>query len=85
VYISSIVCNDSQALHVAAKQIKSQFPNVMIEASGGINENNITEYTGPNIDIISLGSATQGYGVVDFSFKICADGRDLSNPKVVLG
>ena len=72
-----------QALHSAAQTIKKQFPAILIEASGGVNEENIIQYTGPDIDIISLGSATQGYGSVDFSLKICSSGHDPSNPKVV--
>jgi len=69
---------------VAAKQIKNQFPSILIEASGGICEQSIIDFTGPNIDVISLGSATHSYSVVDFSLKICATGHDPSNPKVVL-
>jgi nicotinate-nucleotide pyrophosphorylase (carboxylating) len=41
-----------------------------MEASGGIREGNIRDYFSPHIDVISMGSLTQGYPVVDFSMKI---------------
>lgn len=68
-----------EALHSAAKVLKQEFPNVIIEASGGINEANISSYFGPHVDVISLGSLTQGYGCVDFSLKVQKEGRDLKN------
>ena len=55
-----------QDLHIAARQIKLQYPNVIIEASGGITESNIHKYFGSDIDIISLSRISQGYSVVDF-------------------
>ncbi|KAI8056073.1 Quinolinate phosphoribosyl transferase [Syncephalis plumigaleata] len=42
----------------------------LIEASGGITEDNITTYFSPDVDIISLGAMTQGVPHVDFSLKI---------------
>lgn len=72
----------SEALHTAAKVLKEEFPHVTIEASGGINEGNITSYFGPHIDVVSLGSLTQGYECVDFSLKIQKEGRDPKNPTV---
>ncbi|KAJ2512720.1 nicotinate-nucleotide diphosphorylase (carboxylating) [Coemansia sp. RSA 2049] len=44
--------------------------NVLIEASGGITEENAPRYMIPTIDIISFGSMTQGVPHVDFSLKI---------------
>ena len=72
----------SEALHSSAKVLKEEFPNVTLEASGGINEGNITNYFGRHIDVISLGSLTQGYECVDFSFKIHKEGHDPRNPAV---
>ena len=57
-------------LHKTAEQVKLRFPHVIIEASGGIREDNIRDYFSSHIDVISMGSLTQGYPVVDFSMKI---------------
>ncbi len=40
-----------------------------IEASGGINENNILEVAGTGVDYISVGSLTHSYKSVDLSLK----------------
>ena len=71
-----------EALHKAAGVLKKEFPKLIIEASGGINEGTITEYFGPNVDVISMGSLTQGYSTVNFSLKIKKEGRDPHNPLV---
>lgn len=73
------------ALHTAAADIKSCFPNVLIEASGGITEDTIGDFMGPNINVISMGKLTQGYPVVDFSLKIMKDGKNPENPTVTNG
>jgi len=59
-----------EELQVAAASVKSAFPTVLIEASGGITESTMHLYMGPSIDIISQGSLTQGYACIDFSLKI---------------
>ena len=71
-----------QALHQAAAEFKGQFPHVIVEASGGISPETITEFCGPNVDVISLSRTTQGYDIVDFSLKIIKETRDPSNPIV---
>lgn len=71
-----------EALHKSATVLKREFPHVIIEASGGLNEENVTQYFGPNVDVVSLGSLTQGYSTVDFSMKIQKEGRDPRNPVV---
>jgi nicotinate-nucleotide pyrophosphorylase (carboxylating) len=53
-----------------AEALKSQFPHVLIEASGGITLDNMMEYLSEHVDIVSQGSLTQGYSCVDFSLKI---------------
>lgn len=50
----------SHTIHAAAREIKQQFPHILIEASGGISEGNMAEYMSEAIDIISRGSFTQG-------------------------
>ncbi|CAG8440528.1 4205_t:CDS:2 [Funneliformis caledonium] len=42
----------------------------LIESSGGITEENITEYFSPDIDILSMGSLSQGVPHIDYSLKI---------------
>lgn len=73
-----------KALSKNAAQLKSEFPNVIIEASGGITEDNITQFCDKNIDVISLSRLTQGYDVVDFSLKIRKEGVDPRNLPVKL-
>lgn len=58
-----------QELHPAACVLKREFPALMIEASGGVTPENLAEYFGPHVDIISLGCITQGCPIVDFSLK----------------
>ncbi len=57
-------------LKMAAKEIKEQFPNVLIEASGGITLETLKDYLSEHVDIISQGNLTQGYQTIDFSLKI---------------
>lgn len=71
-----------QALSSAAVELKNRFPSLIIEASGGITEENLTEFCDKNVDVISLSRLTQGYSVVDFSLKIYREGIDLGNPTV---
>jgi len=66
----------------SAKEIKSAYPNVIIEVSGGMNATNMSSYMTPNVDVISASCLTQGYKAVDFSMKILKDGHDPSNPMV---
>ena len=44
--------------------------NVLIEVSGGITKDNILDYAGLNIDIISLGALTHSTRSLDFSLRI---------------
>lgn len=56
----------------AAQKLKTEFPSVLIEASGGITHENVTQYAVPGIDIISSSLLIQGYATVDFSLKVQA-------------
>ena len=67
VMLDNLSCEE---LKEAAQHIKSRFPLILIEASGGITEANMHEYMHPSIDIISRGSLTQGYPCIDFSMKV---------------
>eukprot|EP01100_Stratorugosa_tubuloviscum_P007677 TRINITY_DN3171_c0_g3_i1.p1 TRINITY_DN3171_c0_g3~~TRINITY_DN3171_c0_g3_i1.p1 ORF type:complete len:290 (+),score=135.88 TRINITY_DN3171_c0_g3_i1:746-1615(+) len=57
-------------LHEEAQKLKEQFPHILIEASGGVTLSNIEQYFSNSIDILSMGSLTQGVNFVDFSLKI---------------
>ncbi|XP_054712027.1 nicotinate-nucleotide pyrophosphorylase [carboxylating]-like isoform X1 [Uloborus diversus] len=60
---------EPEELKRTALAVKHQYPKVLIEASGGITCQNITNYTCPYVDIISSSSLVQGYETVDFSMK----------------
>mmetsp|Transcript_6170 Transcript_6170/g.15258 ORF Transcript_6170/g.15258 Transcript_6170/m.15258 type:complete len:295 (+) Transcript_6170:106-990(+) len=53
-----------------AETFKTKFPNVLVEASGGITTETMPDYLCDYVDIVSQGKLTQGYQCVDFSLKI---------------
>ena len=59
-----------EQLAPAALELKSKFPTLAVEASGGINMDTISSYALPGVDIISMGMLTQGYSTVDISMKL---------------
>jgi nicotinate-nucleotide pyrophosphorylase (carboxylating) len=61
---------NSDAAVSGSSIIKEKFPNVIIEVSGGITMETIHNYMCPSIDILSMGSLTQGYDCVDYSLKV---------------
>uniref|UniRef100_A0A5F8H511 Nicotinate-nucleotide pyrophosphorylase [carboxylating] n=1 Tax=Monodelphis domestica TaxID=13616 RepID=A0A5F8H511_MONDO len=61
-----------EILHPTAAALKAKFPGVGVEASGGITLQNLPQFCGPHIDVISLGALTQAASVVDFSLKLLA-------------
>ncbi|KAF9918745.1 hypothetical protein BX616_006119 [Lobosporangium transversale] len=65
---------EGDALKVAAGNIKQRWAakgrQVLVECSGGVTEQTIENYFCDSIDIISLGSMTQGVSFVDFSLKV---------------
>ena len=44
--------------------------NVILEVSGGIDENNVREYAKNEIDVISSGSLTHSYDSADFNMRL---------------
>ncbi|MCK9186039.1 carboxylating nicotinate-nucleotide diphosphorylase [Candidatus Gracilibacteria bacterium] len=46
------------------------YENLLFEASGGINEDNVIEYAKTGVDIISMGCLTNGVKSADMSLKI---------------
>lgn len=73
---------EPKALHKAAGVLKQEFPHLLIEGSGGVKMENIAQYFGPHVDVISMGSLTQGYQTINFSLKILKEGHDPHNPVV---
>ncbi|KAG8467760.1 hypothetical protein KFE25_006812 [Diacronema lutheri] len=65
---------EADALKAAAAELKRAHPHVLIEASGGITVDNLTQFASVHVDIISK-SYHQGYDVVDFSLKIMPGAR----------
>ena len=61
---------DSAQASRTSIELKRLHPNLLIEASGGINSENITQYAIDSIDIISMSTLVQGYPIVDYSMKI---------------
>ncbi|XP_065393376.1 nicotinate-nucleotide pyrophosphorylase [carboxylating] isoform X1 [Macaca fascicularis] len=59
-------------LHPTAAALKAQFPSVAVEASGGITLDNLPQFCGPHIDVISMGMLTQAAPALDFSLKLFA-------------
>ncbi|KAL2766223.1 nicotinate-nucleotide pyrophosphorylase [carboxylating] isoform 2, partial [Daubentonia madagascariensis] len=62
-----------EELHATAAALKTQFPSVAVEASGGVTLGNLPQFCGPHIDVISLGMLTQAAPAVDFSLKLFAE------------
>ncbi|KAI8839256.1 Quinolinate phosphoribosyl transferase [Chytridium lagenaria] len=42
----------------------------LVEGSGGLTEDNVREYFGPDVDVLSFGSVTQSVPHIDFSLKV---------------
>ncbi|RLN55030.1 hypothetical protein BBJ28_00009030 [Nothophytophthora sp. Chile5] len=61
---------EPEQLKATAAELKTQFPHLLIEASGGITSETMGLYLSPHVDIVSQGKLTQGYPCLDFSLKI---------------
>lgn len=72
------------ALEKASSELKVKFPHLVVEASGGIQKDTLAQFCQPSVDVVSLSKTTQGYGTVNFSLKLCKEGRDPHNPKVTV-
>lgn len=73
---------EPEALHKTAAVLKQEFPHLFIEGSGGVTIDNVIQYFGPHVDVVSMGSLTQGYEAVNFSLKVLKEGHDPHNPVV---
>ena len=61
---------EPEELKAVAKRLKQRFPALTIEASGGITAETIASYISEDVDVVSQGALTHGYGCLDFSLKI---------------
>lgn len=72
---ADIVMLDNQTPEEAAKLVemaRDLNPNVLIEASGGMNLETVRDYAEAGVDLISVGMLTHSARAVDISFKIGA-------------
>lgn len=53
----------------AYNQLKSRYPNIIVEVSGGITEENVKDYA-RYADVVSMGSLTHSYKSVDLSLEM---------------
>ena len=51
-------------------QNQGLYNDVLFEASGNINENNLTEYIGCGVDIVSMGTVTNSAKILNMSLEI---------------
>jgi nicotinate-nucleotide pyrophosphorylase (carboxylating) len=72
---ADIVLLDNQTPEEAAKLVemsRNMNPNVLIEASGGMDLDRVRSYAEAGVDLISVGRITHSVRSVDISFKIQA-------------
>jgi len=70
---AEIVMLDNQTPEEAARLVKmsrDMNPNVLIEASGGMDLDRVRSYAEAGVDLISVGRLTHSARAVDISFKI---------------
>ena len=70
---ADIVMLDNQSPEEAAKLVemsRNLNPNVLIEASGGMDRDRVRAYAEAGVDLISVGRLTHSARAVDISFKI---------------
>ena len=70
---ADIVLLDNQSPEEAAKLVemsRNLNPNVLIEASGGMDRDKVRAYAEAGVDLISVGRLTHSARAVDISFKI---------------
>jgi len=72
---ADIILLDNQSPEEAAKLVemsRTLNPNVLIEASGGMDRDRVRAYAAAGVDLISVGRLTHSARAVDISFKIQA-------------
>lgn len=61
-------------LRSTAAALKARFPSLGVEASGGVTLDNLAQFCGPHVDVVSLGMLTQAAPALDFSLKLFPEG-----------
>ncbi|KAJ3176273.1 hypothetical protein HK101_010459 [Irineochytrium annulatum] len=64
---------EGQGFVTAAGNLKKRWAgkrHFLIEGSGGLTEDNVEAYFGPDVDVLSFGSVTQSVPHIDFSLKV---------------
>lgn len=59
-----------QELHAVAAQVKAAHPGVTVEASGGIVLGTLPQFSGPHIDVVSMGCLTHSAPALDFALRV---------------
>lgn len=72
--VGALLLDNMSALEVerAVERLKAEglYDDLLLEASGGINEGNIAEYAKTGVDIVSMGCLTTGARSLDLSLKV---------------
>ncbi|RKO88696.1 Quinolinate phosphoribosyl transferase [Blyttiomyces helicus] len=64
---------DGAGMVAAAQNVKQRWAgkkSFIIEGSGGLTEDNVVDYFGEHVDVLSFGSVTQSVPHIDFSLKV---------------
>ena len=67
---------DNFSINELAKAVENRITGVTLEASGGINLNNLLGYIRTGVDRISIGDLTKNINSVDFSLRIVEQNND---------
>lgn len=59
-----------EQVRAAVQVLKSEFPRVCVEVSGGLTRETVSAYMIEGVDVLSMGCLTQGVPHIDFSMKI---------------
>ena len=66
---------DNFSINDLAKAVENRITGVTLEASGGINLNNLLGYINTGVDRISIGDLTKNIYSVDFSLRMVERGN----------
>ena len=69
-YGVDVIMLDNMSLDEMQRAVQMINKKVIVEASGGINENNIREIAETGVDILSVGQLTHSVRAVDFSLVV---------------
>jgi len=69
---------EPESLKDVASRLKLRFPQLVIEASGGITAVTIGKYLSKDVDVVSQGALTHGYACLDFSLKVQPSAKRLN-------